>query len=65
MDLLSNIENYYEFLKMYFVGSSIILVLLFFGYMSISHHLTKLEQKINFLLGDDLEKFDKLSKVEK
>jgi len=65
MDFLSNFEYYFEYFKIYVVVSAILLVLLFIGYLTMSLHLSKIERKIDYLMGEDLQKYNELCGMKK
>lgn len=58
MEFINNLETYYEYLKMYFVGSSVLLVLMFMIILALSSKLSRIERKINYLLGDVADLYD-------
>lgn len=65
MEFLTNFEEYFGYFKVYIIASSVILALLFMGYLAMSAHLSRIERKIDFIMGDKLDAFNEFLKYKR
>lgn len=63
MDFIENIDMYYEFLKIYFVGSSLVLCMLFLIALTVWSTVSRIERKIDSIRGDVADIYDRVFNV--